>query len=364
MKVMKSIYSSKSSQSPLPSEEEILSTWKNKIEQPLVSIVCITYNHEQYIEDALRGFLTQVTDFSFEIIIHDDASSDLTPEIIKRYHRLYPRIIKPIFQIANQYSILPGAPGGCCIEKSAGRFIAICEGDDFWISPLKLQKQITALSLHPEQEICFHQAIQIDATNNKKKIIGKYRQNSSYVAAGDIIKHTHGQIPTASLVITRDSALRFYEFMKDNPKLPVGDVYLQIISSIKGGALFIAETMSLYRIYTKGSWTARTRNSPIKINHTLGLFDTLLKLDQLSNKQFHTDFMFAINNRATNIITHKSYSSRMKAEFVKKTASHYSPLRLALYMALCHTPRSLLKVIRKLHSFKKPAPKGTPLRKL
>ena len=87
----------------LRTEREIIEQWIKK-DKPLVSIACVTYNHDDYIEDCLKCFLKQETNFSFEILIHDDASTDKTPEIIKRYQKLYPKIIFPIFQKINQYS--------------------------------------------------------------------------------------------------------------------------------------------------------------------------------------------------------------------------------------------------------------------
>lgn len=91
----------------LPSEEEIMRKWIGDNDKPVASVICITYNHELYVEDAIRGFLIQKTTFPFEIIIHDDASSDRTAEIIMNYANKYPKIIKPILQKENQYSKAP-----------------------------------------------------------------------------------------------------------------------------------------------------------------------------------------------------------------------------------------------------------------
>jgi glycosyltransferase involved in cell wall biosynthesis len=338
----------------LPSESQIMSTWKTRADFPLVSIVCTAYNHERYIEDALRGFLSQVTDFPFEIIVHDDASTDRTAEIINHYRNLYPHIVRPIFQTVNQYSISPEIPLNRCLEATAGEYIALCEGDDFWIHPLKLQKQIDALSnSHHQSELCFHPAIRVDATNESRKIIGRYARRSSLVSAESIIKHTHGQIPTASLVLTRGAAKRYCEFMKTNPGLPVGDIYLQAIAAAKDGALFIAEPMSVYRIYTEGSWTARTRNSSVKIAHALMRFEATFVLDRLTNGQFHSTFMAALGDQACDIVAHKSYDRRLKTDFLRKTAPYYATCQRLMFYFVCYMPRPLLKVVRKYRSLKR-----------
>ena len=124
---------------------------------PVVSIISLTYNHAPYIRECLDGFLMQQTDFPFEVIIHDDASTDGTTEIVKEYAEKYPDIIKPIIQTENQYSkhhdfnrIIQ-----TCFEKCQGQYIAFCEGDDYWIDPLKLQKQANFLNHNLDCGMCY-----------------------------------------------------------------------------------------------------------------------------------------------------------------------------------------------------------------
>lgn len=120
---------------------------------PTVSIICNTYNHQSFITDALEGFLMQRTTFPVEILIHDDASTDGTVEIIKDYHEKHPALIFPIFQKENQYE--KGiSVGQINRSRSRGRYIAFCEGDDYWTDPLKLQKQVDFLEGHPEYSVC------------------------------------------------------------------------------------------------------------------------------------------------------------------------------------------------------------------
>ena len=115
-------------------QEQIMQNWSIKnTENPLVSVRCITYNHEPYIAQAIDGFLMQKTDFPFEVIIHDDASTDKTADIIREYEKKYPLIIKPIYQTENQYSKRDGSVAKVIDSKLRGRYIAYCEGDDYWI---------------------------------------------------------------------------------------------------------------------------------------------------------------------------------------------------------------------------------------
>lgn len=126
------------------------------MDKPLVSISCITYNHAPYIKDALEGFVSQKTDFPFEVLIHDDCSTDGTTEIIKEYARKYPDVIKPLYEKENQYQ--NGKPAGSNVwnlPRAQGKYIALCEGDDYWKDPDKLRKQVEFLEANPDYGMCF-----------------------------------------------------------------------------------------------------------------------------------------------------------------------------------------------------------------
>ena len=142
--------------------------------KPLVVIRCITFNHKNYIKDALDGFLNQKTDFPFIAIIHDDASTDGTADIIKEYATRFPDIILPIFEEENQYSKDPSLVGhilNSAIEVSNAEFLAFCEGDDYWIDPLKLQKQVDFLNINKDIGMCY------TSFDIKDEITNSYRYN-------------------------------------------------------------------------------------------------------------------------------------------------------------------------------------------
>lgn len=118
---------------------------------PLVSICCITYNHHNFIRDAIEGFLMQKTSFIYEIIIHDDASVDGTTEIVRQYAKNYPDLIFPIIQSENQYSKEPASIEVRFVWPHVrGKYIALCQGDDYWIDPYKLQKQVDFMEENEE----------------------------------------------------------------------------------------------------------------------------------------------------------------------------------------------------------------------
>ena len=136
---------------------------------PLVSICCLTYNHAPFIRNCLDGFMAQQTDFPIEILVHDDASTDGTDVIVREYAEKYPEIIFPLFEEENQYS--RGYAGKMDIEfnysRARGKYIAYCEGDDYWTDPFKLQRQVDYMELHPDYSVCFHRCKRLDNRTGK-----------------------------------------------------------------------------------------------------------------------------------------------------------------------------------------------------
>jgi glycosyltransferase involved in cell wall biosynthesis len=171
----------------LPTEHEIMRNWKNCSSKPIASICCTAYNHEQFIEKTLEGFLIQKTDFVFEIIIHDDASTDKTPNIIRKYEKKYPKLIKAIYQKENKFSIGLKPMAGFVIPRATGKYIAICEGDDFWIKDNKLQKQVDFLETNPEYGMVSTDGFIIDENGRFLSDNNKPMKNSLDVSFFDLL---------------------------------------------------------------------------------------------------------------------------------------------------------------------------------
>jgi glycosyltransferase involved in cell wall biosynthesis len=141
-------------------EKEIIEQWGSS-DKPLVSMCCITFNHEQFIEQALDSMLIQETSFPFEIIIRDDCSTDKTRDIVKKYSEKFPHIIKTILETENQYSkgVNPFIP---TYERARGKYVTILEGDDYWRDNLKLQKQVDFLEKNNAYILSYHNSIIVD----------------------------------------------------------------------------------------------------------------------------------------------------------------------------------------------------------
>jgi glycosyltransferase involved in cell wall biosynthesis len=218
---------------------------------PLVSIVCITYNHNSYIRQCIDGFLMQKTTFRFEIVINDDASTDNTDIIIQEYVEKYPNLIIPIFQKENQYSqgINPGFE--FVFPKCRGKYIAICEGDDYWMDPLKLQKQIDFLEKNEEYGLVYCDA---DKLYDKTKIIEK----NSFKSKIGIIKNTFDDflmnawfLAPCTWVI-RSKTLDNIKSQLNN-KYIVGDLPLLLGISGISKIGYINESMAVYRVLSNSA---------------------------------------------------------------------------------------------------------------
>ncbi len=137
-----------------------------------VSVLCLAFNHEKYIRRTLEGFVNQHTNFKFEVLIHDDASTDGTADIIREYEKRYPDLIKPIYQTENQHSRGVKIQTKFNYPRAKGKYFAYCEGDDYWTNENKLQKQYDIMERHPECSICVHevQCINEDGSVNDRVI--------------------------------------------------------------------------------------------------------------------------------------------------------------------------------------------------
>lgn len=246
--------------------------------KPVVSICSITYNHATYIRQCLDGFLMQKTNFPFEIIINDDCSTDGTTEIIKEYVAKYPNLIKPIFHDENQYQKgVRGMFAKFVFPKAQGKYIALCEGDDYWIDPLKLQKQVDFMDAHPDYSMCFHENCRLIGD-----VLGKEHfryKKSQTVPIEDVILGGGLFCPTASLMFS----VKYIENVPSSVfNLHVGDYPLQIYLASKGKVFYMHDIMCVYRFMSENSWTFRTnKNMNFKldvINKELVLLDTMNKV--------------------------------------------------------------------------------------
>lgn len=248
----------------------------------MVSVICNVYNHEKYIREALDSFVMQKTDFSYEVLVHDDASTDHSADIIREYEKRYPQIIKPIYQSVNQYSKC-NITLTYQIPRVKGNYIAICEGDDYWSDAYKLQKQFEEMENHPEIDMCAHAADVICDGN----IIAK-------IAASEIkeILDTNRVILGGGEFFATNSLFLRTEMFKNIPdfyKFYGLDYVIQIWGSLRGGILFLPDYMSTYRTGVINSWSDRTnKDVSFNVEQKEKLITVLRMIDSYTDQQYHT----------------------------------------------------------------------------
>ncbi len=233
---------------PEPKKEvEITNNWETTSTVPLVSFICHTYNHVNFLKDALNGFLMQETDFSYEIILHDDASVDGTTEIVRSYSESYPNIIIPIIQIENQYS--KGIkPISVTLPLARGKYIAFCEGDDYWTDEKKIQIQASFLEANNHISVCGHNSISME--------------NNRYIKAHPLSQRrdfNSKELKEGAFIQTLTAM-----FVNKLPKIPVEQKFILnednfIFSQLgKLGAYKYIEEISpgVYRKHDSGIWSS------------------------------------------------------------------------------------------------------------
>ncbi len=303
----------------------------------MVSIICCAYNQEQYIEDALKGFMMQKTNFAFEVLVSDDASTDHTAEIIRKYEQQYPEIIKPVYFSENQYS-KGKPPYNTLWDKAHGKYLAICEGDDYWTSEYKLQKQFDALEAHPECDMCAHSAYLVRASDCKTIGMIEPMKEDGVLTMDKVIQGGGNFIATNSLFYR--ATLQHFP-ARFAAKYCI-DYAVQMHGAMRGGIWYLSETMSAYRRGAENSWTLyMQKNQAVMVRHIHMMIDMLKMADEDTEYRFSDsfrqarhkyEFQLAGFERDTKAVYSPEFSDLRKEMSVKK--------RVILFLK-CFAPWSL-----------------------
>lgn len=228
----------------------------------LVAIRCIVYNHEPYLRDCLEGFVMQKTNFRFVAVVHDDCSTDNSVAIIREYAEKYPDIIKPIYETENQYSKHDGSLGrimNAAIDATGAKYIAMCEGDDYWTDPYKLQKQIDILEADKTLMVCCTDCSVVDnhSVQLKEKRGGVVKDDiPGRYNLSDFFRDNH-QYPTLSVVYRNTHTKEEREKLAHTANAFLGDWTLWICLMIYGDMYYTGEVTCAYRI------------NPTSVTHTV-----------------------------------------------------------------------------------------------
>ena len=263
------------------------------MEEVKVSICCLVYNHEKYLRRCLESLLEKETNFIYEILVHDDASTDKSTEIIREFEKKYPEIIKPIYQTENQYSKGVNISWTYQYPRAEGKYLAWCEGDDFWSDPKKLQLQYETLEKYENCGFCAHSVLCV--SEDGKSIQGKYPdiELSDGILKSEkwieyLLKENRYLFQTSSYFMRKEiiqkEKLEIPEFVRISP---VGDIALMLLAALKGDAYFIKRPMSCYRKNSNGSWNVRVySNTEKRIENTERTILSLKSYKKFSNHKF------------------------------------------------------------------------------
>lgn len=300
--------------------------------EPMVSIICITYNQVEYIEDAIKSFLLQETNFDFEVIIHDDASDDGTAEIVKSYAEKYPDKIKAILQKENQYS--KGIKFGqlYILPLLRGKYTALCEGDDFWTDKHKLQKQFDYMESHPDCAMYLHNGWNI----SKDK---KYMHNSEPLTKEPHIFGVEDAIKGLGIKVVTNSFFYRTEIRKDEPPFmkiaPTGDYGRVIVAALHGYIYYNPETMSAHRAAAKNSLTERWAQNPSLwknyLEKELIMFEQMDRdtdyhyTEIIKQEKINREFGVYLQIRDKNKLNEEPFKSMVKNMPLKKKIKYFHP---------------------------------------
>ena len=282
----------------LTKEEETMQT-----QQALVTVILPTHNHAPFIAQAIESVLMQETDFPFDILLHDDASTDGTADVCRDYAARYPEKITLIAQTVNQYTIDRRIQSHILIPRVNAKYTAILDGDDYWIDPLKLQKQVDYLEAHPDCTLCIGGADLVDVNN---QVIGHVKpyEIDRIVDPVDMIKGGGGFNATNTIVMPTQLLKNLPEFADH---VEAEDIPFQLLGALTGYAYYLADTLMAYRLAVPGSWSTRQYASAMetRIKTSRDLIALNEGYDAYSGGKYHDAFVQAIHYQEFLILTYQ-----------------------------------------------------------
>ena len=320
----------------------------NDNSKPAVSVICTAYNHEKYIRQCLEGFVMQKTDFPFEVIVHDDASTDGTADIIREFAAKYPDIIKPVLQTENQYSQSIPIMRTFMYPIAQGDFFAYCEGDDYWIDPDKLQRQYDYLTEHPEYTLCAHNVYAHNLTTGKKYMYTKF-QFECNPKVDAVIMGGGSYFATNSLLVRKEAVLDLPECFRSKG---FGDYQIAMHAAITGKCHVFVEFMSVTNRGVEGSWTSRNFNDESKrVVHYRKVIDLLQTIDKYYDGKYHAPISKTISKHEFDIaLLEKDYKVMVRPEHKKRFRKQYKTgkerFRIYLKAWFPHLARAYRKITR------------------
>lgn len=316
-----------------------------------VSVITTAYNHEKYIRQTIESIVAQETDFAFELLINDDCSLDATANIIREYESRYPDIIHPIYQKENQYSKGVNVPK-LLLDRARGKYIAFCEGDDYWCDNTKLQRQVDKLEGCREYAACAHQTIELNCFTGAKRSMS-LKDEDCVIGFEDVIQGGNKAFQMSSLMLRRELAsdAELWEFLSISR---VGDYPLSIYLALHGGIYYIDRAMSVYRAFSSAdSWTMYIKQHPeAAVKHNQEMIKLLEFTDSKTEHRFASIIDERIrahrydllkNKNSKEIFNNKEYAELFGAE---------SGCMKCLLIAKAYCPKALWTILKRIKNNK------------
>ena len=316
---------------------------------PLVSICVLAFNHEHYLRQALDSFLSQKTDFPYEIVIHDDASTDSTAEIIREYEQRYPEIFRPLYQKENQYSKgIHNISAAFNSPRAREKYIAFCEGDDYWISDGKLQTQVDYMEGHPECALCVHGADSVTEQGESLAEIRPY-QESRVVPAEEVVTERICY-PSASMLFRTCLVKELPDYYL---KAPVGDIPLHLHLATKGTVYYLDERLCAYRQGAQFSWNKELRSGDREKKiakaeeHCRAMTEMYHRFDEATGYRFRKESEIMVRRQELYCLMvredFRTLMSKENREFVKR---EYAPEDVRYFRIRSLMPNGMFRFFR------------------
>lgn len=315
-----------------------------------VSVLCITYNQKDYISDAIDSFLNQKTDFNYEIIINDDASTDGTTEILLEYEKRYPEKIKIITHEENQCAYVQNYHTTFIFPLAKGEFFALCEGDDYWVDEHKLQKQYDAMRANPDATMCVTASIRVQAETKEVLATTLPHKNNMQVPLEDMLCEIH-TYDTATYFLSRETFIKYMETGISELKAH-GDHKMSTFFAISGPVIYLADITAAYRVRAQESTNRSLYLSKDFFKKTRELeknrLELLAAIDTVSNGNYREYINRGKENIHYKCLLDTSNKKRLEAEFPDRFAAE--PALVKFRVALFNNRPTLVWVTRQILS--------------
>ncbi|MBO4878236.1 MAG: glycosyltransferase [Ruminococcus sp.] len=279
----------------------------------LVTVLCLSYNHEKYIRTTLEGFVNQKTTFRFKVVVHDDASTDGSQDIIREYAEKYPDMFDLVLQEENKYQQGIDFEDEYMFPRVEGKYVAVCEGDDYWTDPEKLQLQVDYMEKHPDCSLCVHNTDKIAEDGSSLGLnFNKSKKEKDYTVNDIILAEPNSYFHFSSFMWRAETMKRKNEAFSMGG---IGDYPMKLYFGTLGYIHYIPRTMSCYRMNAVGSWSSMMNSDNRKrIAQHNSIISGFRSIDEYTGHKYSPAIKKAIARESAKVmVMEKNYGALLKS---------------------------------------------------